>query len=386
MEDSIKTEVNSKNVQKNDKNRIEYIDVARAIAIVSITCNHAVNRTFNVASDSFTEFNTIPFYLTLIKAIIYTFSRIGVPIFLMISGVLLLPRDYTGDGKLKRFINHNWLSLLVTTEIWLFIMYWYKQLSPDSALFSKGIGLSILNSVATLFYINPDTMGSMWYMEMILCVYLLIPILSISLKNIPKKYFVLPCTIVIIHSYIIPIVNGILTGLGSSIKVDFLLSSNNVFSMYIIFLLCGYFISQGLFNKINTKVVVFIMIASFLLFVALQTWVWSTAYDYVFATSYKDVFILMIAACIFEMLQRVKINNAVKIISRKLAPISFGIYFVHICIMEGLNKVMNQYCPNFVYLEKFLILETISFLGSVIIILLLKKNKYIAKYLFGIKN
>ena len=306
--------------------------------------------------------------------------------FLMISGALLLPRDYTGEGKLRRFVKHNWLSLLITTELWLFIMYWYRQLSPDSTLLTKGIGISILNSISTLLFINPDTMGSMWYMEMILCVYLLIPILSISLKKIPSKYFLLPFSIVIIHSYIIPVINGVLTGLGSKVEINFLLESSNIFSTYIIFLMFGYFISQGCLKRIRTISMLLIMLFSFLLFVGLQIWVWSTPYDYEFANSYKDLFILLIASCIFEILQRLEIHDLVKVISGQLAQISFGIYFIHICIMTGLKQIMESQFPNIVYLQKFFILETISFLGSIVIILLLKKNKYIAKYLFGIKD
>ncbi|MCC3351458.1 acyltransferase family protein [Ruminococcus albus] len=110
MEISSKTskkDFDNRNCQVNVKNRIEYIDVTRTIAIISITCNHAVNRSFNVASDSFSEFNNIPLYLTLFKVVVYMFSRIGVPLFLMISGALLLHRDYTDEGKLNRFLKHN---------------------------------------------------------------------------------------------------------------------------------------------------------------------------------------------------------------------------------------------------------------------------------------
>ena len=70
--------------------RVKYLDIARTIAIISITVNHAVNRSFAVNSNQYAEFHEIPLYLTGLKTVIYAFSRIGVPLFLMISGALLL--------------------------------------------------------------------------------------------------------------------------------------------------------------------------------------------------------------------------------------------------------------------------------------------------------
>ena len=99
----------------NGNRRIQYLDVARSIAIVSITFNHAFNFSF---SATYAEFISLPILVNVIKAALYTFSRIGVPLFLMISGALLLPRNY-GGGETTRFLKHNWLQLLITTEIWL---------------------------------------------------------------------------------------------------------------------------------------------------------------------------------------------------------------------------------------------------------------------------
>ena len=78
------------------KNRIAYLDIARSLAIISITFNHAVNRSYATESGQFAEFQSIPLFLTIIKAVLYAFSRIGVPLFVMISGALLLPRKNTG--------------------------------------------------------------------------------------------------------------------------------------------------------------------------------------------------------------------------------------------------------------------------------------------------
>jgi surface polysaccharide O-acyltransferase-like enzyme len=70
--------------------RLFYLDVARVIAIISISLNHAVNRSYQNYSGQMAEFFAIPMASTLFKMLISVFSRIGVPLFLMITGVLIL--------------------------------------------------------------------------------------------------------------------------------------------------------------------------------------------------------------------------------------------------------------------------------------------------------
>lgn len=372
------------------KKRIPYLDILRAIAIVSITFNHAVNRSFAIYGGQYAEFQTIPFFLTSIKAVLYAFSRIGVPLFLMISGALLLPRDYSGglqEGSVSRFMKHNWLRLFITTEIWLAIMFWYKQLMPGSILRMGGPIRAIIHFIMTLLFLNPDTMGSMWYMEMILCVYLLIPLLAIAVKKIHYSFFLIPMAIVVFCSYILPDLNGAFAAVGANVLLETKLESANVFSMYVVYLLLGYYISKGALSKIKTSVLWIMLAAAFLGFCAFQTWFFSIEYDFVVAADYRSFFPMIVAIILFEIVRRYKDGKCVFIekISTKLSTIAFGIYFVHICIMEGLCFVINRYGIDIMYLWKFVLLESVSFFGSIPIILLCSKSKRMREYLFNIK-
>ncbi len=370
--------------------RIVYLDILRAIAIISITFNHAVNRSFAISSGQLIEFQNISFIITIIKTILYAFSRIGVPIFVMITGALLLPRDYNGDihnGSISKFLKHNWLPIFITTEIWFVIMFWYLQLSPNSILFTRGILYTLARFGLTLLFINPITMDSLWYMEMILCVYLLIPILSIAVKKINFKYFLIPSTIVIFCSFILPDLNGILKGIGLNFTLETKLLSANIFSMYIIYLLLGYYISNGFLSKIKNRFLWCFLIFSFICFCILQIWFYSIDFDFVVAKGYHSIFPMFISVILFELFRRYK-EGKIKLletISTKLSIISFGIYFVHICIMDGLCTIIKYYQINITFLWKFIFLELVSFLGSILIIKLCCKNKVMKKYLFNIK-
>lgn len=367
--------------------RISYLDVARSIAIISITINHAVNRSFSIYSGQYEEFQSIPLYLSILKAVFYAFSRIGVPFFVMISGALLLPREYD-KASLKKFLKHNWLYLLIITEIWLCIMFWYLQLLPDSVLSNRGWGYCLVRFVLTLLFINPVRMGSMWYMPMILCVYLLIPILSVALKNIDHKYFLIPMAIVLFCSYTLPDINGALGAFGFEKSLVTELDSSNVFSMYVVYLLAGFFISKGYLLRFSTAFLWVVLAISFIVFCAFQLWIYSLEYHFIVGLDYQSIFPFIVSAAGFELLRRSKINGDGLLgrISHRLSVISFGIYFVHICIMEGLVSLIDHYDLGITLLSKFLVIETISFFGAIAIIVAFKKFKFISKYLFGIKR
>ena len=107
--------------------RVKYLDIARTIAIISITVNHAVNRSFAVNSNQYAEFHEIPLYLTGLKTVIYAFSRIGVPLFLMISGAFLLYNKRNrniGYFYKKSFFKIFLPFFLVSMVYFAFDMFW----------------------------------------------------------------------------------------------------------------------------------------------------------------------------------------------------------------------------------------------------------------------
>lgn len=99
---------NSKSMPKNviNSQRSVAIDFLRVVAIVAVVCVHSLP--VPIISGGWRIFAS---------AAIGSLSKIGVPLFLIITGYLMLDRDYSGP-KLKRFLKHNYLPLLVSFESW----------------------------------------------------------------------------------------------------------------------------------------------------------------------------------------------------------------------------------------------------------------------------
>ncbi|NMB19156.1 MAG: acyltransferase family protein [Erysipelothrix sp.] len=68
--------------KSNLKGRIGWLDLAKTLAIFSIVANHAVNRAYPVTVNSYQDH----LLFSIERAVIFAFSRIGVPFFFMITG------------------------------------------------------------------------------------------------------------------------------------------------------------------------------------------------------------------------------------------------------------------------------------------------------------
>ena len=124
-------------------NRLLYLDIARALAIFLVYLNHAVNRSYSNYHNQLNEFVAIPMVSTLFKMVCTYASQLGVPLFLMISGVLLFRKPMDSPENIKKFYKKNLLSILITTEIWYVLSYWYLVLFRFKLqlCFEKRLGL-----------------------------------------------------------------------------------------------------------------------------------------------------------------------------------------------------------------------------------------------------
>lgn len=370
---------------KTGQKRMFYLDLARVIAIISISLNHAVNRSYRNYSGQMAEFLAIPFGSTLFKTVITVFSRIGVPLFLMITGVLILNKKMESASDVKRFYKHNLLSLLITTEIWYVLMYWFLVLGD------KGFrGLDWVKAIggmfSTMLFVNQTTMGSMWYMPMILCVYTTLPFVVMAkdkLGEAKDKLLYLPVVLLFLVAMVIPGINDLLSVLSVD-QFSSPLGENYFFSFYYIYIIVGYLVGQGALSKLSGWSVTLVAVGSFLICCGYQLWIYSQPADYL--VGYNFPLLPVCAGFLFELVRRGA--NRVRKLERPVVSISkiaFGIYFVHIVIMTALAEVLDAVAPGMFLPLRLILLETVSVGLSIAVILPLSKIKVFRKYLFLIK-
>ena len=184
-------------------NRIEWIDLARTFAILSVITVHSVERAYTFNLESMTS---VPANVRVVCFILFTVGRLGVPLFFFITGYLLLDRNYA-DEDCFRFWKKNLLALLLTTEIWIVLydlfLAWYNSEPFDIPTLIRNM----------LFLENVD-ISHYWYMPVILGVYIFVPLISAVLKRFSIKTLMVPLTIASCYLYFVPTVNIILTSIG----------------------------------------------------------------------------------------------------------------------------------------------------------------------------
>ena len=358
--------------------RIYWLDVARVVAIISITLNHAVNRSYSTHTNQLAEFISIPVASSALKAVIYVFSRLGVPIFVMISGALLLKKDIKTEKDIIGFYKHNLLRLFITSEIWFFFYFCYQTIinGTQRSIFNIAIDF-VLNQLM----INQNIFLGAWYMPMILCLYLLVPFIAMLKDRVSFKTASILLAAVFYISYVIPTLSCFSTLIGKSEFYFGLGEYAEICSMYIVLLVIGYWLSNGGLSRLSNGIVIAGFLLTFLGTCAFQFYVYSIPHDY--ETDYHFAGIFFCAVFLFELIRRK--GDLLKFAQRPvtyLSRIAFGIYLVHIVIMT----VMVDFAPlNMSQPLKMVVLELVSFIGSIIIIAPLSKIPFVRKYVFMIK-
>lgn len=302
-------------------NRIEYIDALKFIAIISIICIHVaiIWPNVNIKSFNISGFSE--------------FCRMGVPVFLMVSGVLLLNKNYDLDSFFKKRF-----SRIITPFVFWAIIY---------AAFILIIFL--LSGYSGIFnYINNFPLEWSWYFWMIFAVYLAIPVVNefiLNKKLTGAKYFTL---IFIIASIFYQI--GIIFNINSFIDLRFFLGP-------IGYIVLGYYLANKEF-KIKTEYILIISLILFFLASIIKVGFNIFPYEYahlviqdstIHLLSFMDVNIFEIiqASAIFLFIKNLysfKLSIPGKNIIKKgilsISKASYGIYLIHGLFILVINELL----------------------------------------------
>lgn len=144
----------------NGKNRIFYLDQVRALAIILVILCHVLREYCKIRPIGSLGWSSIAYLID--------FGVMGVPLFLMISGSLLLNRDY----ELGDFLKRRFTRILIPFIFWALLLPIFKifvyPTDPSKYL--------------TLFL---D--AQYWFIWMLIGVYLFLPVINAFIKEFKMK-------------------------------------------------------------------------------------------------------------------------------------------------------------------------------------------------------
>ena len=299
-------------------------------------------------------------------------ARVCVPLFVMISGYLLLPMktDYSTFLK-KRFtrVSFPFIAFCIFYDI-----YYYIRGVIDVK--------TMLINIPKIFINYGSELGHLWFMYMIMGVYLLIPIFSQWIKSAKKEHFYFYFVIWLISSFSCYIHLAF-----PQIWGEVYWNNNTVVQGFIGDF--GYAV-LGAFIKLHLKeknlyilgIILYLIGSGFTMFGFLYKREEATTCEEIEVTWKFDSINVVIATFgVFLLLRKVECKNekVVKIFN-DIALKSYGMYLIHIFFLQFFKYVFDA--PNQFPLWCIFVIAILTFITSYLIIKALSYIPY-SQYIIG---
>lgn len=357
-------------MSKVKKTRQPWLDMLRMLAILCVVLCHCVEGVYSFDVASIQALGTAN---RIFAILMYTFGRIGgVPLFLMLTGYLLLSREYdTQTGTL--FWKRNVVQLLVCTEVWillyeLFLLAWQGQAIPLGYL------------VRAMLFLEPSSMYHMWYLPMLLGFYVFIPIVAMSIQKLDKVMLILPLLLFGVYSFGLPLYNLLAQLLGKAPAVNQL---SFAFSggAYGIYLVLGYLIKNDFLRYIKTRSLIIAMVCSLVLVIALQYYAYGKGISP--GVWYDSPFVAICAVGGFELAHRYRMKIGENPFMELVSRYSFAIFLLHMVVRTmTMPWILNLNIPAPL---KLCFAWDLFTLGGLLIAWLISKIPKVGRYILYVK-
>lgn len=294
-------------------------------------------------------------------AILHSFTRFCVPIFLMITGALLIKKEYNIKDFYKSKLSRIIVPLLFWSFFYIIIFISFDIFQGKQYDFKSIIQYSFNALINGAAY-------HLWYMYLIILLYLLIPIISngnLLISKFQIWFFIIFWILVLFFAQF------------SSNNLIFI--NTRLFLGYFGYLILGIFISDLKITK--RKAIVFSVVLISIGWVSTFYPVLRTFRDYNYVLNewfyYLNVNVVILSVGVFLLIKNIELNwNWIHNIARH----SFGIYFIHLFYIMVLNKILIFPIP--VPLPIYLLIyATVVLALSYYSILFLSKIPIINKYI-----
>lgn len=342
--------------------RVVSLDFLRVIAIILVVLIHSAEASLH------SDVDVIPLI------IINVVGRLGVPIFLMLSGFLLLRKDYSSSASLKSFYTHNLFYLLVSFELWNSLTFFVKRCF-------LGYSLSYSQWIYSSLIVGKEIDAPLWYMRMIIPVYCIIPFLSRSLKKMNKicsnKVLIVLYLFAFVSFSVLPTLDRFVYLIGDIYLFNQGIMQLCVYCSYVMYLVTGFMVRNvvNASGKVALLLICLGMIGN-LFFYGLDVYTGKLGET----MGYFSCFSFFVVTGLFVLFLRFdalldKISFKKKV--QSVAVMSYGIYVSHHLIILIISKFVSFDSG----LLRLLYIFLLTFIISYVIVYYLSRCSSLRKWL-----
>ncbi|WP_428327455.1 acyltransferase [Mucilaginibacter sp.] len=317
------------NNHDKQKPRFFYFDVLRALAIVAVVVLHN-------SVDTIDNFGKVSNFDWLSAAVYNGLTRFCVPLFVLMSGSLLLNKNK--ESTVKELFSKRLPKLLIPLVVWSIVYIAFLHYSK--------LGFAHINIWDCLlqFYKGP-VIFHFWFLYMMIGIYLIYPVINAFITSASQSvilYFIAAWFCISCGTAIIEMVTGTATGLELY-----------GFMGYIGYFVMGYYLKNYSFTKQDTRIIYGLSVLAFITSVAsiIIFYNYHIAHGNDLVESDFTPDIPFAIAGLFLFMKNFNFTDKatwLKTIITELSMESYGIYIVHVLVMQTLfNKMLlNIQCNN----------------------------------------
>lgn len=335
--------------------RNQNLDLIRILAGILVICIHS--------SDSFVNYPTIFGGLSWwVANIVNSLARISVPLFIMISGSLLLPipSNMSSSYFIKRRLN----VILLPFIFWSFVYIAYDWILLGHTY--------TLTKIAQAYFFG--SLGPLYFLLVIAGIYISAPIFSNIISKNNQKKLVGMISMSLVFGIILIIASRIINLHG------IYPNSLTLFIPYIPFFLLGFLLKNKQISFFKGLLIYFSLglINAVFNFFSMKLNTIQILGDYNFNVSqyfYEIVnpFVIVMTIIFFLSFNNLIISPKKENILKRLSSLVFGVYLIHPLIIEVLNKIFGfeitkLTSPLWFYLFLKIIIVCLMSFGIVIIL------------------
>jgi surface polysaccharide O-acyltransferase-like enzyme len=304
-------------------NKLTWVNNLRLIAMFAVVVLHT-------ASPLLFKYTGTPPGNWMAADIYNALTRFAVPVFVMITGALLLGKDYELGDFLKKRIGRLILPFLFWSLVYVGYQ-WYEEI-----IYFNGGTWGNINLV--LHQLKAGSSYHLWYVYLLIGLYLIIPVISKFVRQATEReilYFlgIWLLTILISAPY--------LSMLSTAVELRY-------FGGYIGYLVLGHYLANKQFNFPGVAFIAALLFICFAMVIAIGTYYLEVKTKELSTYFYEPVgpFVVMLSASAFLIAKNTMLNLPAKFtrLCENAGKYTLGIYFAHALILNilELNDITYQ--------------------------------------------
>ncbi|MGQ7868333.1 acyltransferase [Sunxiuqinia sp. sy24] len=346
-------------IQPSNKNRIVYLDVLRVLAMLMVIMVH-VGDAYLFNAETMTFETEASLFAVLLRS--------SVPLFIIMSSILLLPIKKDNTSFFKRRFTRVVIPFLIWSIIYVFLPIPNEIAfgGPANTFTDSGLNVFLYNLMMVPFNFTGSNVH-FWFLYIILGLYLFMPIISPWIKTASKRsliFFLSMWGITLFFPYLrlyFPQIHG---------ECDW-----NDFGMfyyfggYLGYVILGYFLHHH--NRLKAGQSMAIGAILFIVGVIVTYWGFIHDQNAFFKTlalshvenwkliefniSFLSPNVVIMTAGVFMLFQNIKLSAFMKRVFTELSVFSYGIFLVHYIITLWITAWLHNSMMINPGLEQFLL-------------------------------